>query len=201
MSTPGFRKGRSQGGRGPAPRDSGEGFVSSSLFSQAQILHLMKTEFARARRHGIPLGCMLLQVDRVNQLIDLYGADLRQTLRQTLSLMVREKTRGADLLGVVNEDRYLLVLPHTALEATRIVAERLHSLFRDYEVAVDGRPLDLTVSVGLSATGQSEAMFFDTLVGQAEAALDFAIDHGGNRIASFGETQLLGNDPTGDAGS
>ena len=201
MTTPGFRKGRSSGGRGPAARDGGEGFVSSSLFSQAQILHLMKTEFARSRRHGFPLGCMLLQVDRVTQLIDLYGADLRQTLRQTLSQMEREKTRGADLMGLINEDRYMLVLPHTALEPTRVVADRLHTLFREYEVSVDGRALDLTVSVGLSATGQSEAMFFDTLVGQAEAALDFAIERGGNRIASFGETQLLGNDPTREPGS
>ena len=201
MTTPGFRKGRSSGGRGPAARDGGEGLVSSSLFSQAQILHLMKTEFARSRRHGFPLGCMLLQVDRVTQLIDLYGADLRQTLRQTLSQMVREKTRGADLMGLINEDRYMLVLPHTALEPTRVVADRLHTLFREYEVSVDGRALDLTVSVGLSATGQSEAMFFDTLVGQAEAALDFAIERGGNRIASFGETQLLGNDPTREPGS
>ena len=198
MSNPGFRKGRSQGGRSAASRDGGEGFVSSSLFSQAQILHLMKTEFARSRRHGLPLGCLLMQVDRMQPLVDLYGADLRVTLRNTLGTMVREKTRGADLLGLFHEDRYMLVLPHTALEPTRIVADRLHRLFRDYEVAVGGRVLDLTLSVGLSATGQSEAMFFDTLVGQAEAALEFALEHGGNRIVSFGETQLLDADPKPD---
>ena len=114
----------------------------------------------------------------------------RQRLRETLSRLVREKTRGADLLGVVNEDRYLLVLPHTALDQVRVVAGRLHAMFRDYEVAVSGRALDLTLSIGLSATGESETMF-DTLVGQSEAALEFAIAQGGNRIASFGETQLL----------
>ena len=191
MSNPGFRKGPPSTGRAPAPRDGAEGFVSSPMFSQAQILHLMKTEFARARRHGLPLGCMLLQIDRIQQLVDLYGAELRQRLRETLSRLVREKTRGADLLGVVNEDRYLLVLPHTALDQVRVVAGRLHAMFRDYEVAVSGRALDLTLSIGLSATGESETMFFDTLVGQSEAALEFAIAQGGNRIASFGETQLL----------
>ena len=191
MTTPGFRKGRSAGGRSGSPRDGGDGFISSSMFSQAQILHLMKTEFARARRHGLSLGCIVLQVDRIAQLVDLYGADLRATLRNTLAKMVRDKTRGADLLGVVNEDRYMLVLPHTALEQSRIVADRLHAMFRDYEVAVDGRALDLTLSVGVSATGQSDAMFFDTLVGQAEAALEFAGERGGNRVVSFGETQLL----------
>lgn len=195
MSNPGFRKGRSQGGRRTASREGAEGFVSSSLFSQAQILHLMKTEFARSRRHGLALGCLLMQVDRMQPLVDLYGTDLRATLRQTLATMVREKTRGADLLGLFQEDRYMLVMPHTALEQTRIVAERLQRMFREYEVAVGGRQLDLTLSVGFSATGQSDAMFFDTLVGQSEAALDFALEHGGNRIVSFGETQLLDSDP------
>ena len=195
MTTPGFRKGRSAGGRSGSARDGGDGFISSSMFSQAQILHLMKTEFARARRHGFPLGCVLLQVDRIAQLVDLYGADLRATLRNTLAQLVRDKTRGADLLGVVTEDRYMLALPHTTLEQARVVADRLHSLFRDYEVKVDGRALDLTLSVGISATGQSDAMFFDTLVGQAEAALEYAMDQGGNRVVSFGETQLLDKGP------
>lgn len=195
MTTPGFRKGRSSGGRGESARDGGDGFISGSMFSQAQILHLMKAEFARARRHGLSLGCLLLQVDRLPQLVDLYGADLRSTLRQTLIQIVREHTRGADLIGMIKEDRYMLVLPHTNVEQARIVADRLHGIFRKYEVAVGGRALDLTMSVGISATGQSEAMFFDTLVGQAEAALDFATERGGNRVVSFGETQLLGQDP------
>jgi len=197
MTRPGFRKG-SQGGKPASARLGGEGFVSSAMFSQAQILHLMKTEFARARRHGFPLGCLLLQVDRMPQLVDLYGVDLRNSVRDTLGRLVRDKTRGADTLGVVNEDRYLLVLPHTDIDQTRAVAERLRNLFSEYEVAIDGRALDLTLSIGLTATGDSQAMFFDTLVGQAEAALEFAIEQGGDRIASFGETQLLGGEPPAD---
>ena len=187
----------SGGSKAGAGREA-DGFVSSSLFSQAQILHLMRTEFARARRHGMPLGCLLLQVDRMAQLVDLYGVDLRNSVRDTLSRLVRERTRGSDMLGMVNEDRYLLLLPHTDVDQSRIVAERLHQLFSDYEVAIDGRPLDLSLSIGITATGDSQAMFFDTLVGQAEAALDFAVQQGGNRLASFGETQLLGGDPPRD---
>lgn len=194
MTTPGFRKGRSAGGPSGSPRDSGDGFISGSMFSQVQILHLMKAEFARARRHGMALGCLILQVDRLPQLVDLYGADLRAKLRQALVQIVRDNTRGADLLGVAKEDRYMLVLPHTTVEQARIVADRLHQLFRRYEVAVGGRVLDLTMSVGISATGQSDAMFFDTLVGQAEAALAYADTQGGNRVVSFGETQLLGQE-------
>ena len=189
MTKPGFRKSRPGGGRSGAT-GAGDGFLSSSLFSQAQILHLMKNEFARARRHRVPLACVVLAVDRLAQLVDLYGLPLRQVVRESLAQLVRQKTRGSDLMGVANEDRYLLMLPHTELEQARIVADRLHTLFGELEIAVDGRQLALTLSVGLSAVGEQQTMFFDSLLAQAEAALEFAVASGGDRVCSFGEVSL-----------
>lgn len=190
MSKPGFRKGRPGGGRTSAGPQGADGFLSSSLFSQAQILHLMRNEFARARRHGLPLGCLTMQVDRLAQLADLYGVALRQVVREAIAKLVREKTRGSDLLGATNDDRYLLVLPHTDLAQTRVVAARLHQLFTGLEIAVDGRPLAVTASVGFTACDEQKTLFFDSLLAQAEAALEFAAARGGNQVISFGETQL-----------
>ena len=203
MTNPGFRKGRPGGAR-PQAVDGSDAFLSSSLFSQAQILHLMKNEFARARRHGVPLGCIMLQVDRLAQLVDLHGAELRSTVRGAVARLVREKTRGSDLLGTTNDDRYLLVLPHTDLARSRTVADRLHQLFNEFEVAVDGRALALSLSVGVTACDDQKTLFFDSMLAQAEAALEYATDHGGNQVASFGEIQLRtglggGNDPAGPA--
>ncbi len=190
MTRPGFRRGRPGG---TAPKTTGEtadGFLSASLFSQAQILHLMKNEFARARRHGVPLGCVLMQVDRLHQLVDLHGVELRNAVRQALAQLVRDKTRGADLLGATNDDRYLLILPHTDLAQTYFVAERLQQLFAGLEIKVDGRELLLSLSIGVTACSDQTTLFFDTFVAQAETALDYALTHGGNQVASFGEVHL-----------
>lgn len=197
MTRPGFRKGRPGGSQDAPGRDGGDGFLSTALFSQAQILHLMKNEFARARRHGIPMGCVVVQVDRLQQLVDLHGAELRQAVRGAVAKIVREKTRGSDLLGATNDDRYLLVLPHTNLAQTRIVADRLHQRFADVEVAVDDRPLALTISVGVSACDDQKTMFFDTLLAQAEAALEFAVRSGGDQVVSFGESRLRADESPG----
>jgi diguanylate cyclase (GGDEF)-like protein len=160
------------------------------LFSQAQILHLMKNEFARARRHGIPMGIVLLQVDRLAQLSDLHGSNLRQSVKRAVAMMVREKTRGSDLLGTTNDDRYLLVMPHTDLDQTRIVADRLHQAFFEVDVTIDGKPLSLTASVGLTSCDDQGTLFFDSLLSQAETALEYATNGGGDQVTSFGETQL-----------
>ena len=190
MTRPGFRKGRPGGTKPKEAVDAADGFLSSSLFSQAQILHLMKNEFARTRRHGVPLGCLLLQVDRLQQLVDLHGTALRNAVRQAVAQLVREKTRGADLLGATNDDRYLLILPHTNLEQARLVADRLHELFRELQIEVDGRELALSLSIGITACADQSTLFFDTFVAQAETALEYALAHGGDQVASFGEVHL-----------
>jgi diguanylate cyclase (GGDEF)-like protein len=190
MTKPGFRRTRPTGGSAAGGRDASDGFLSGSLFSQAQILHLMKNEFARARRYTLPLGCIVLQVDRLPQLVDLHGAELRHSVRAAMAELVRDKTRGSDLLGTTNDDRYLLLLPHTDLAGTRLVADRLLEAFGGLEVVVDGRPLALTVSIGVSSVVDHKAMFFDTLLAQAESALDDATRAGGGLVRSFGESQL-----------
>lgn len=198
MTRPGFRKGRNAGGRASAAASDGDGFLSTSLFSQAQILHLMKNEFARARRHGIPMGVLMLQVDRLAQLVDLHGPALRAAVKGAIARLVREKTRGSDLLGTTNDDRYLLVLPHTDNVQTRIVGERLHELFQEVDVTVDGRALLLTASIGMTSCDDKGTLFFDTLLSQAESALEYAQRFGGDQVVSFGETQLRSEQPAPD---
>ena len=118
-----FRK--SDAGPNRAGRFGGTGPVAGTPFSQAQILNLMKTEFARARRYGFPVSCMLIRVDRLEGLVDLYGGALRDMVREQLARLVQEKTRGADHLGLASDDRYLVVMPHTGGQLGLNVAERL----------------------------------------------------------------------------
>jgi diguanylate cyclase (GGDEF)-like protein len=191
MSRPGFRKSRSGQKQGEANEQGHGPFLGSALFSQAQILQLMRNEFARSRRHGYPLSCLLLQVDRMAQLVDLHGMAVREAVRGNLAALVQGRTRGADLLGAWSEDRFLLLLPHTQLDRARIVAARLVRQFQEIEVAVDGKVLALRLCAGLAANEDHQIMFFDSLVGQAEFALEHALRAGGAPVVSFGEVRLL----------
>lgn len=180
----GFRKSR------PRERDGGRlgataSSFASSPFTQAQILHLMKAEFARARRYGFPLACMLLQVDRLQSLVDLHGLELRDTVQRELGELVAQKTRDADHLGLLSEDRYLLLLPHTSEEAAVLVAERIRRAFSELEIEAHGNLLALTLSVGVAACEDQETLFFDTLLSQAELALEQAAEAGGDQVVVF----------------
>lgn len=181
---------RSEAGPTGVGRFGGAGPVAGSPFSQSQILHLMKTEFARARRYGFPVSCMLVQVDRLDALVDLHGGALRQMVRAKLGHLVHEKTRGADHLGLASDDRYLVVMPHTGGRQGMYVAERLRRAFEDLEFSVGHNQLGLHLSIGVASCDDHATLFFDTMLTQAEAALDHSADGGGNRCSLFRKDEI-----------
>ncbi len=196
MKKPGFR--RSSKGKSPnSPEgDSSEALAARAPFNQAQVLYLMKTEFARARRHGFALSCILVQVDRLQALCDIHGIDLKGKLLAALADMLGEVTRGHDHIGTATEDRFLLLLPHTAEEEAKVVAARILERFGKLELSSGAGVLPLSLSIGLVASDEQEAMFFDTIVAQAEVALEWAIEDGGNRVSCFEKDRYLGPDGT-----
>jgi diguanylate cyclase (GGDEF)-like protein len=185
-----FRK--SDAGTTQRGRFGGRGAVSGSPFSQAQILHLMKTEFARARRYGFPVSCMLVQVDRLEALVDMHGGVLREMVREELGKLVHEKTRGADHLGLASDDRYLVVMPHTNGAQGLHVAERLRLAFNALEFCVGGNALALRMSIGVASCDDQSTLFFDTMMTQSEAAVEYSFSSGGNCSSLFRKDQISG---------
>ncbi|MEM7202144.1 MAG: GGDEF domain-containing protein [Planctomycetota bacterium] len=179
----GFRSSGSSEGR--PGRSLGTGKAGpASPFTQVQILQLMKNEFARARRYGHPVSCLLLQVDRLQSLADMHGSELRELVREKVAQLVTEKTRGHDYLGLISEERFLLLLPHTDGVQASTVAERIRQEFAELEVTVAGGPLALTLSQGI-ATCDDDTLFFDTILSRAEVALQWASEAGGGTTQVF----------------
>lgn len=169
----------------------GGGATGGSPFSHSQIMRLMKTEFARGRRYGFPVSCLLIQVDRLQVLSDMHGADLKDIVRSQLSQMVDDMTRGADHLGLVTDDRLLAVLPHTDEDAATLVAERIREQFGRLEVIIGGQELAMSVSLGVATCADRETLFFDTMLARAEVALEWAAEASGDKVSVFRKERFV----------
>jgi diguanylate cyclase (GGDEF)-like protein len=153
-------------------------------FSSPQIQHLIKVEFDRARRHGIPLTILALRVDRIDSLADIHGEQVRDLVQQAVSRIVQKESRSSDLLGRHSESRFLLVLPHTDLAGAQRLAERIRARVAEFSLEAAGRKLAITVSQGLALYTDRSSLFCDTVTLQAEAALERAQTRGSGRIES-----------------
>jgi diguanylate cyclase (GGDEF)-like protein/PAS domain S-box-containing protein len=85
----------------------------------------LDVEWASARRSQSPLSVIILDVDHFKQYNDRYGHvqgdECLKSIARALSLIVK---RPRDLVARIGGEEFVLLLPETALDAARQVAER-----------------------------------------------------------------------------
>lgn len=161
--------------------DRSAGRLDSGLFSYTQILHLLKIEFSRARRYQYQLSCVLVEVDRLGALGDLHGSDVRDQIEGAAADLLNRYSRSCDFVGRLGE-RFVIVLPHTDAKGAQLLAQRIHDRVGELDVRVDGRPLRVSASIGVSTQEGDESIFFDTVLKRAEAALGEVLARGGDAV-------------------
>ena len=95
------------------------GTGAPGLFSLSQITHLMRVEFSRAQRYNYPIACVLLAIDRLSELRELYGYDSKEAiLDETVRLTIesdRQSARGYDRsTAIIREGRRHLLADESA---------------------------------------------------------------------------------------
>jgi diguanylate cyclase (GGDEF)-like protein len=151
------------------------------LFTPAEIVGLMETEYTRAKRYGYPASLILIAVDRLEYLHDLYGLQSKEEILQAVIKLLRSTTRDSDFLGCMRDDRIMAVFPHTTEETIQAITTRLLRVCRDLDFRTDGRALRATLSIGIATIKKDTATEFGDFVTTAEEALAFAVDSGGDR--------------------
>jgi diguanylate cyclase (GGDEF)-like protein len=151
------------------------------LFSLAQIQHLMRVEFNRAQRYDYPIVCMMIAVDRLGHLRDLYGYEAKEEILGAVVKLLMRETRSSDFLGRMADDRLLAVVPHTGRMGGESLAIRLLAQARDLEFESDGRTIGVTLSIGSSNNEGGATLFFDAMLQASEHALHRAQQSSGDR--------------------
>ncbi len=154
---------------------------SRGLFSPAQIQRLMRIEFERAQRYKYPVVFMLVSIDRLAQLQDLYGYQVKEQILDALIGLIKQATRSSDFLGCLLDDRLLVLVPHTPPEGAGTMARRLLEAARKLDFEADGRHVRVTVSIGGALNQKQGDLSFETMLEVAEGGLQVASAGGGDR--------------------
>lgn len=155
--------------------------AEQGLFSLAQIQHLMRVEFNRAQRYDYPIVCMMIAIDRLGHLRDIYGYESKEEIVDAVVGLLKSSTRGSDFLGRMADDRLLAVVPHTPAEGAARLAQRLLRGTRAMDFQSDARSLQVTLSIGASHNAGGSTLFFDAMLLAAEEALEASVEAGGDR--------------------
>lgn len=148
-------------------------------------------EYSREQRNGKPLALLVLDVDHFKQYNDHYGHPAGDAVLQALAdILRRSKGRISDLAVRLGGEEFGILLPESDIKGAKIVANHIHRLLREANIAHTASPVDtrVTVSIGI-AIAHEEAI--EEFVQRADQALYQAKRQGRNRSCSAEEINPL----------
>ena len=147
----------------------------TDLPNRRAMVEELHTEVGRARREGLPLAVVMLDVDRFKDVNDTCGHEAGDKVLQALSLALRKALRAYDVCARWGGDEFLVLLPGTDRAGAQDVGGKLRKAVEALPVpSLVGQGLGL--SVGIAVLGPDESV--DALLRRADEAM-YAAKHAG----------------------
>ena len=149
--------------------------------TRRQFFIMAESEFLRYSRYRRPLSILVLDADHFKNVNDTYGHHAGDVVLRSLSLVILEQKRSQDIYGRLGGEEFGLLLPETALEQARVVAERIQKTWEQTPTNMDGEMIHSTVSIGGAEAAQDDKSFEDVLR-RADRMLYKAKERGKNQV-------------------
>lgn len=156
----------------------------TKAYNHRHFQERLKNEFARAKRYGDPLGCVMLDIDNFKAVNDLWGHPVGDRVLVRLVDIIKDDVRGEDLVARYGGEEFALLLPKANREHAAALAERVRERIERERVDVSPEGhLRFTVSAGVAAYDPAGPLQeADQLLHAADVALYRAKARGRNRV-------------------
>lgn len=167
----------------------------TGLFNHRHFFERLRAEVTRARRYGLVLSLLMLDLDDFKHVNDRFGHPAGdQVLRAVSDVLCAQLRHDLDIPARYGGEEFAVILPHTGTlesaanlaDGARATGERIRRAIAEIELplAQDGPPVQVTASVGLAML-PAHAADADELVSKADQALYQAKRAGKDRVEVF----------------
>ena len=136
-----------------------------------------------AARSGQAVGVLMLDADHFKKVNDQFGHAGGDKVLRALVATVTSTLRGSDVIGRVGGEEFVVLAPGTDMAELMVLADRIRATLAATPLLVDGKTLQLTVSIG-AAVAPHGARDFAGVLRLADLALYAAKRAGRNRVAA-----------------
>ncbi len=152
----------------------------TGIFNRRGATENLATEIARAKRQGLPLSVLMIDVDNFKPINDTHGHSTGDLVLRTVVQTMKNELRSTDVMGRIGGDEFLVVLPTLGADGALATAQRLHHSVSTATVDLQVRGIAVTISLGLASYRPDEEAH--QLLARADKALYNAKEKGRNRI-------------------
>ena len=94
----------------------------------AGTAYYKKEEYKKSKRYGTPLSCILVDIDNFDKILEKHGKNGTNEILVEVASMLLCESRDIDIVGRIEDSKFLILLPNTGLEGSRVMADRLNAL-------------------------------------------------------------------------
>ena len=140
--------------------------------------------FGQAVRYDRPACVLMIDSDNLKGINDSYGHEAGNRLLRQLANTIQAELRATDVPARYGGDEFIVLLPETPAKGALDVAERIRKAVSGTPLALDGKSVPCSVSVGVSCFPE-DGRSLDTLAARADRALYQAKQTGRNCVVRY----------------
>jgi diguanylate cyclase (GGDEF)-like protein len=163
------------------------------LSNRRHATTMFQHEAARARRYGVPLSVMAIDVDHLKPVNDQYGHLAGDALLKHLAQVLKLRLRSTDIIARFGGDEFLALLPETDAPSTLQLAVELRQVLYDHPARYGELDLPVQASFGVAEfparTEGGQELSIEELIARADEALYAVKKQGGNGVADWATLQ------------
>ncbi len=152
----------------------------TGLDNHGRFQEILSAELEQVRRYHHPVGLIMIDIDNFKSVNDTYGHPQGDIVLKQVARVLRDSSREADAPARYGGEEMALILPHTDLEGSYAIGERVRTAIESLRIPrLDQHGvLRVTASLGVAATFDG---FKEDLIAEADTALYAAKRQGKNR--------------------
>ena len=156
----------------------------TGLNNRRELNRLFELEFQRARRYGLPISCLMIDIDHFKKFNDTHGHRFGDKVLAKVAAIMEETSRDSDIVGRYGGEEFLAVLPHTGARSARACADKIRSAVEAHVFKRGRSEVRVTVSIGVCTMSRGAEGHTHDLVSSADGALYKAKERGRNRVVA-----------------
>jgi len=164
----------------------------TGLFNRRVLEEMLELE--GRKRQVTPVSLLVIDLDNFKQINDTYGHPAGDLVLQTTARVLRESTRGADLIVRSGGEEFSVLLPTASPLGALEVGERIRVNLARTLVTYNGRQIRLTGSIGVAHRSEKDPCNVREFVQRADQALYDAKRQGKNRVCVFRCASVAGEE-------
>ncbi len=157
----------------------------TGIYNIRYFYNRLQEEFSRAVRYGLPLSCIMFDIDHFKKINDTYGHRVGDLVLREFAQLIKKRTRKSDVFARYGGEEFILILPETYIEGAIVKADRLRELVRKYEFKILKGQSNITVSIGIACSTDKKIKTEDDLINCADNALFEAKSRGRDQVVVY----------------